>query len=153
MLPPPLVIKTAYHTKISLRKSQQFSKQSERKQLMLPAPEVWHLVWKGGLDLLTRLDTGDKGNFEVDNWSDTQPGWLTDSKEDTSIKYLTYLIIYFQSYLLWQLVVFVKKNKKTKEKQRNFKPYCSIPHYHESPVWHLLESSSMLVCVHYCSNI
>ena len=53
---------------------------------------AWRLVWKGGLDLLTRPITEEKENSEVDNWSDWPPGRITGLLEDALIKKPTLMI-------------------------------------------------------------
>lgn len=66
---------------------------------------MWHLVWKGGLDLLTRPNTEEKENSEVDNWSDWPPGRITGWLEDTLIKTLA-LIQYFPQIITYFLSIF-----------------------------------------------
>lgn len=70
---------------------EKYSKQPERKQLHVASSWAWLLVWKGGLDLLTRPNTEEEENSEVDNWSDWPPGRITGLLEDTSIKKQTYV--------------------------------------------------------------
>lgn len=85
VLPPPMITIT-HHKKIGLMKINKFSKQPERTQLYVASSWAWHLVWKGGLDLLTRPNTEEKENSEVDTWSDWPPGQITGLLEDTLIQ-------------------------------------------------------------------
>lgn len=83
---PTLMITIIHHKKIGLKEIKKYSKQPRRKQLYVASSWAWHLVWKGGLDLLTRPSTEEKENSEVDNWSDWPPGRITGLSEDTRIR-------------------------------------------------------------------
>lgn len=84
MLCPP---HADYNNEIEIKKrfarNQNDSKQPERNSCMWSAPECGILVWKDGLDLLTRTNTEEKENSEVDNWYDGPQGRITGLLDDT----------------------------------------------------------------------